>query len=77
MWVKKFDLQITVTYIQFSHYVNPPNCIVDTADIWKTLDFFLYLFLQSMICQNQIDKTLYPGANLELTWGQYTDFRDT
>ena len=33
MWVKKFNLQITSMYIHFSHYANPPKCIVDTADI--------------------------------------------
>ena len=37
MWVKKFNLQITFMYIHFSHYANPPKCIVDTANICKTL----------------------------------------
>ena len=27
------------------HYTNPPKCIVDTADIQKTLDvFYIYFF---------------------------------
>ena len=59
MWVKKFNLQITFLYIHFSHYANPPNCIVDTADT-KNNWCFLYLFLQSMICRNQIEETIYP-----------------
>ena len=35
MWVKKFNLQMTFMYIYFSHYANPPKCIIDTADIRK------------------------------------------
>ena len=31
----------TFMYIHFSHYANPPKCIVDTADIRKTLDIFI------------------------------------
>ena len=60
IWMKKFSLQITFMYIYFNHYANPPKCIVYTADIGKTLDDFLYLFFWSMICQNQIEETLYP-----------------
>ena len=34
-------------YIHFSQYANQPKCIVDTADIWKTLDVFnIYFFGQ-------------------------------
>ena len=45
MLEKEFNLQITSMYIHFSHYANPPKCIVDTADIWKTLDvFYIYFF---------------------------------
>ena len=44
MWVKKFNLQSNFMYIHLSHNPNPPKCIVDTADIWKTLDvFYIYL----------------------------------
>ena len=45
--VKKLNLQITFIYIHFSHYANPPKCIVDTADIQKALDvFYIYFFTQ-------------------------------
>ena len=47
LWVKKFNLQITFMYIHFSHYANPPKCIIDTADLKKTLDVFnIYFFGQ-------------------------------
>ena len=46
MWVKKFNLQITFMYIHFSHYVNPPKCIIGTADIRKTFDFFGQWFVE-------------------------------
>ena len=47
MWVKKLNLQITFMYIHFSHYANPPKCIIDTADLKKTLDVFnIYFFGQ-------------------------------
>ena len=45
--------------VTFSHYANLPKCIIDTADIRNTW-CFLYLFLWSMICRNQIEETLYP-----------------
>ena len=32
-------------YIHFNYYANPPKCILDTADIRKTLDvFYIYFF---------------------------------
>ena len=47
MWVKKFNLQMTFMCIYFSHYANPPKCIIDTADIRKILDnFYIYFFSQ-------------------------------
>ena len=47
MWAKKFNLQIIFMYIYFSHYANPPKCIVDPADIRKTFDVFhIYFFGQ-------------------------------
>ena len=58
VWVKKFNLQITIMFTHFSHYANPPKCIIDTADMRKTLDIFYIYFFQSMICQNQIKETL-------------------
>ena len=59
MLVKKFNLQIIFMYIHFSHCANPTKCIVDTADIQKTLDvFYIYFFGQSFV---EIKlKKLYP-----------------
>ena len=57
-WVKKFNLQITFMHIHYSHYTNPPKCIIDTGNIQKT-QCFLYLFLLSMICQNKTGEILY------------------
>ena len=37
MWVRKSNLQIPLMCTHFSDYVEPPKCIVDTADIQKTL----------------------------------------
>ena len=50
MWVKEFNLQITFMYIHFSHSANPPNRIVYTADIQKTLEvFYIYFFSQYFV----------------------------
>ena len=51
MWVNKFNLQSLCQpnkmYHRYSWY---------TKNTW----YFLYLFLWSVICRNQIEKTLYP-----------------
>ena len=60
MWVKKFNLQITFMYIHFSHYANPPKMYCRYSWQTKSTWCFLYLFLQSMICQNQVEETLHP-----------------
>ena len=54
MRVEKLNLQITF------NYANPLKWVVDTADIRKNIWWFLYQFLQPMICRNQIEETLYP-----------------
>ena len=56
MWVKKFNLQITLIYIHFSHYANPPKCIVDTVDIWKTLDVFCIYFFGQWFVEIKLKK---------------------
>ena len=52
MWVKKFNPQITLMHIHFSHYANTPECIIDTADTWKHLMFFVSIFLVSDLCKS-------------------------
>ena len=46
MWVKKFNLQIAFMHIHYSHYANPPKCIIDTANIQKIQCFYIYFFCQ-------------------------------
>ena len=49
-WVKKFNLQMTFMFIHFSHFANPPKCILDTADTQKILDvFYIYFFGQLFV----------------------------
>ena len=52
MWVKKFNPQITLMHIHFSHYANAPEYIIDTADTWKHLMFFVSIFLVSDLCKS-------------------------
>ena len=56
MLLKKFNLWIIFMYIHFSHYANPPKCIVDTADIWKILDVFYSYFFGQWFVKTKLKK---------------------
>ena len=68
MWVKKFNLQITFMYIHFSHYDNPPKCIIDTADIWKALDVFISISLIIDLSKSNWRNSLSPPCSRHGLW---------
>ena len=53
---KKSNLQIIFMYIHFSNCANTPKCIVDTADIWKTLDVFYISFFGQWFVEIKLKK---------------------
>ena len=57
MSVKKLNIKITFVCIHFSHYANPPKCIVDTADIPKKhLMSFISISLVNYLLKSDLKK---------------------
>ena len=48
--------QINLMYIHFSHYTKPPKCVVDAADIRKTLDVFCIYFFGQWFVETKLKK---------------------
>ena len=51
-------------YIHFSHYANSPKCIVDTAEIWKTLDVFISISLVNNLSKSNWRNSLFSLVSL-------------